>query len=262
MKVQGRFFQPLDLRAYPLDIQTLTITVEDNTHTRDVVVYQPDIEGTGLDSTFRIPGWNLGSIYTRVLVHDYKTDFGEKGATGAGTQLYSAVQFSIDIHRSQNVFAWRLLVPLILVLSTCWMTLILHPRYVEVRTAMCATALLTTVFLQQSSIDSSQVTSLTLMDTLYVTAYVLIVLTFALIIWDNNLVQKMEEREKRMADNEFLDDGSGDNKATKKVMIEELRKEEDETVRQIRKVDLVALVVQIIIAVVVMTTLGVTLSTQ
>lgn len=257
MKVQGRFFQPLDLKAYPLDKQRLRITIEDNSNTRDVVVYQPDVAGSGIDSTFQIPGWNLGKLGAQVLVHDYKTDFGE----GSGTQLYSAVQFSMEIQRSQSLFAWKLLLPLILVLITAWLTLILHPRYVEVRTAMCATALLTTVFLQQSSLDSSQVTSLVLMDTIYVVAYILIVITFALVIWDNNQIHKFlpEEREKQMMEDEYL--GEKD-QATRQAAVIALRKEEEIVVRRIRKIDLIVMIAEIIIAIVVITVLAVTQSAQ
>jgi hypothetical protein len=55
---------------------------------------------------------------------------------------------------------------------------------------MPATALLTTVFLQQSSLDAlPQVSSLVLMDLIYVVAYVLIVVTFAQVIWANNRIK-------------------------------------------------------------------------
>ncbi|MFM8484326.1 MAG: hypothetical protein ACKOBT_13385, partial [Actinomycetota bacterium] len=74
--------------------------------------------------------------------------------------------------------------------------LILHPRLIEVRTAMPATALLTTVFLQQSSLDAlPQVSSLVLMDLIYVISYALIVITFAQVIWDNNRIKQNEADE-------------------------------------------------------------------
>ena len=59
---------------------------------------------------------------------------------------------------------------------------------------MPATALLTTVFLQQSSLDAiPQVSSLVLMDLIYVVAYASIVVTFAQIIWDNHKVKDADE---------------------------------------------------------------------
>ena len=59
---------------------------------------------------------------------------------------------------------------------------------------MPATALLTTVFLQQSSLDAIQgVSSLVLMDLIYVIAYTTIVLTFAQVIWDNHKIKDDDE---------------------------------------------------------------------
>jgi hypothetical protein len=52
---------------------------------------------------------------------------------------------------------------------------------------MPATALLTTVFLQQSTNAAiPQVSSAVLMDYIYLFAYALIVLTFAQVVWDNH----------------------------------------------------------------------------
>jgi hypothetical protein len=67
-----------------------------------------------MDSTFQIPGWNVGKLSSQLLVHDYATDFGE----GTGPALYSAIRITIEIQRGQNLFAWKLLLPLILVLIT------------------------------------------------------------------------------------------------------------------------------------------------
>ena len=48
---------------------------------------------------------------------------------------------------------WKLLLPLIVVLCGSWIVLLLEPCQIEVRTGLPATALLTTVFLQQSYVD-------------------------------------------------------------------------------------------------------------
>ena len=59
---------------------------------------------------------------------------------------------------------------------------------------MPATALLTTVFLQQSSLDAIQgVSSLVLMDYIYVLAYAMIVITFGQIVWDNHRAKDEDE---------------------------------------------------------------------
>ena len=187
MRVQGRFFQPFNLANYPLDHQNLEITLEDTVNDNTKIVYVPDTTDTTYDSTFQVPGWSVEGLGVNVRDHNYVSNLGDTSATSSD---YSAMTFSVEIHRAQNLFWWKLLLPLILVLITNWLALLLSPKYVEVRTAMPATALLTTVFWQQSSLDAiPQVSSLVLMDLIYVVAYATIVLTFAQIIWDNHKVK-------------------------------------------------------------------------
>ena len=82
---------------------------------------------------------------------------------------------------------------LLIVLITNWLALLLSPKFAEIRTAMPATALLTKVFLQQSSLDAiPQVSSLVLMDFIYVLANAMIVLTFGQIVWDNHHIKNDE----------------------------------------------------------------------
>lgn len=191
LKISGRFFQPFDMRDYPLDSQELTLLIEDSGATADQVVFVPDTEGSGLDSNFRVPGWQVGGLTAERLTHNYESTFGY-GDSSAST--FSTLRFSVQIERVKNLFLWKLLLPVLLVLFTNWLALVLHPRLIDVRTAMPATALLTTVFLQQSSLDAlPQVSALVLMDLIYVVAYVLIVVTFGQVIWGNNRIKRSEE---------------------------------------------------------------------
>jgi hypothetical protein len=197
LRVQGRFFQPFDMRDYPLDSQELTVIVEDSTNTDDAVVYVPDVEASGLDSNFQVPGWTVSGLTAERLTHEYGTGFGSETVAAS---KYSALKLSVQIDRVKNLFIWKLLLPVLLVLGTNWLALLLHPRLIEVRTAMPATALLTTVFLQQSSLDAlPQVSALVLMDLIYVIAYVLIVVTFAQVIWANNRLKHDEDGEDHTA---------------------------------------------------------------
>lgn len=190
LRIQGRFFQPFDMRDYPLDSQRLTLIVEDSSNTADIFAFVPDTEASGLDSNFKVPGWNVTGFSSERLIHDYGSSF---GSDSEAASKYSALRFAVEIERVKNLFVWKLLLPVILVLGTNWLALVLHPRLIEVRTAMPATALLTTVFLQQSSLDAlPQVSSLVLMDLIYVVAYALIVTTFAQVIWDNNRIKQNE----------------------------------------------------------------------
>jgi hypothetical protein len=124
---------------------------------------------------------------------------------------------------------------------------------------MCATALLTTVFLPQSSMDASQVSSLVMMDQIYVVAYILIVITFALVIWDNNkyfkyLPEEVEKVEKQMELDEVIQEKDA---VSKRDMMRDRQAKEDATVKEIRRNDLICLAIQVVLAIVVITTLAV-----
>lgn len=219
----------------------------------------PDDSQINFDSLLKLPGWTISNLSTETLIHDYNTNF---GITGQDNQeLYSTVHFVLTIQRSSNLFGWKLLLPLLLVLVSSWLALILHPSYVEVRTGMCATALLTTVFLQQSSIDASLVSGLVIMDQLYVLSYVLIVITFTLVIIDNNRIRRFtaEEKDVQTEESQLLAMGAakeGDVEA-RKDMIEDRNRREAALVKSIRMWDYSCLAVQVVVAIVVIVTITV-----
>lgn len=189
VSVQGRFYKAFSLKDYPLDAQTLTIMIEDSTSTADQIKYRVDEAQSGYDPNLRVQGFDVKGLGAQTYLHNYGTNFGT--GQSVGEQTYSAVEFQLQVKRSPNLFLWKLLIPLLLVLITNWLTLLLSPKYVEVRTAMPATALLTTVFLQLSSMDAiGQTAVLVLMDQIYLVAYTSIVITLAQVIWDNTEVRK------------------------------------------------------------------------
>lgn len=196
MSVQGRFYKTFQLGDYPLDSQTLSIMIEDSTNNSDTVVYTPDDGQTGIDPNMKVQGFDVAGISSQNFIHNYGTSFGYEGVTD--NQKYSAIEFRVHIDRNPNLFLWKLLLPLLLVLITNWLTLMMNPKYVEVRTAMPATALLTTVFLQMAAMESvSQASTLVLMDKIYLVAYASIVLTLAQVIFDNRAVA--DETEEQLA---------------------------------------------------------------
>ena len=107
--------------------------------------------------------------------------------------------FNIGISRPVSYFIWKLLLPLVVVLCGAWIALLLSPALTETRAALPASALLTTVFLQQSYTASLPDTGgLVLLDQIYVVAYVLIVVTLARVIMKSRIVDDMDETQLRV----------------------------------------------------------------
>lgn len=177
MRVEGRFVQPFSLEDFPLDRQKLSIVGENSKYGADLVAYQLDREDSGVGEGVKIPGWNLIGWSGGTYRHEYGTQFGAVAGNSAATS-FSSFEFALNVERPTSFFFWKLFFPLTIVLCASWVVLLLDVRLTDVRTAMPATALLTTVFLQQSySSNLPDIGYLVLIDKLYVVAYILIILT-------------------------------------------------------------------------------------
>ena len=153
MRIEGHFFQSFLLNDFPLDTQRLSILVEDSTHGFQQISYVVDHVSSGIGDQLYIPGWHIKSWDATSLTHDYGTTFGESDTQSAGGSIYSAVRFEINISRPSSYFFWKLLLPLVIVISASWVGLMLDYTLVEARTGMPATALLTTVFYRDWETD-------------------------------------------------------------------------------------------------------------
>ena len=174
MRVEGRFVQPFYLAEYPLDLQKLSIVVEDKNTGADKLVFAIDSDSSGIGQSVQIPGWRMGQWTSQIYVHDYGTKFGEEETPSA----YSVAEFSIQISRPISFFYWKLMLPLLIVLIAAASSLLIKPQDIDVRTGLPAGALLTAIFLQKNYSDGlPDVGYLILMDKIYLVAYALIVLT-------------------------------------------------------------------------------------
>lgn len=176
LRVEGRFVQPFALSRYPLDQQQLKVLIENSLYTTDQLVYVADEEQSGYSDSLTIPGWKIQGFSLSNLIRAYTTNFGD-ARLGKTTQ-YSSVQYALSVSRPVSFFIWKLLLPLLIVVAASWGALLLHPQHVDSRIILPVTALLTTVFLQQSySSALPDVGYLVLLDKIYAIAYVLIIVS-------------------------------------------------------------------------------------
>lgn len=191
MRVEAKFYKPFSLSDFPLDSHQLSIKVEDSVRGADQLVYVIDRTDTGYGKSLSVAGWKLNGWSSTSMLNDYGSNFGD--ATTQASR-FSQISFDINISRPESYFFWKLIFPLVIVLSGAWVALLLSPDLIETRAALPATALLTTVFLQQSYTATLPETgNLVLLDKIYVVAYMLIVATLAqVIINSRNMDQKTE----------------------------------------------------------------------
>jgi hypothetical protein len=192
MRIESKFMKPFSLARFPLDRHDLSITLEDSLYGADQLVYAIDKADTGYAPSLAISGWNLHGWSDNRTIVDYGSTFGDP--TAAQESQYARISFNVSISRPESFFIWKLLLPLVVVLCGAWIALLLNPTLTETRAALPASALLTTVFLQQGYTGTLPETGgLVLLDKIYVVAYVLIVSTLCRVIVKSlNIEQKTE----------------------------------------------------------------------
>ncbi|MFM7007925.1 MAG: hypothetical protein ACKO0Z_01105 [Betaproteobacteria bacterium] len=192
MRIESKFMTPFSLASFPLDQHDLSIALEDSLYGPGELVYEIDKLDTGYAPNLSVSGWKLHGWSDNRKIVDYASTFGDRTVSQASQ--YARISFSMNISRPESYFVWKLLLPLVVVLCGAWIALVLNPTLTETRAALPASALLTTVFLQQGYTASLPETGgLVLLDKIYVVAYVLIVTTLCLVIVKSFKIEQMDE---------------------------------------------------------------------
>jgi hypothetical protein len=112
--VQGTFIQPFDLSDYPLDVQSLTISMEDVRYDTSALVYKFDKESK-LRADLTVPGWGVKPLVTDVIDHHYPTTFGYPGVSGEGSS-FSQARVRVSIGHPSTGLAADTFIPLLIIL--------------------------------------------------------------------------------------------------------------------------------------------------
>jgi len=193
MRIESQFFKPFSMSRFPLDSHDLSVEVEDSLRGADLLTLEIDKADTKFNPSMVVAGWKLKGWNAQTVVNDYNSNFGDANTSGQASR-FSKLRFVIEVERPPSYFVWKLLLPLFVVLCGAWIALLLNPVLTETRAALPASALLTTVFLQQSYNGALPETGgLVLLDKIYVIAYILIVLTLARVIINSRAVESMDD---------------------------------------------------------------------
>jgi hypothetical protein len=93
VRVQGTIFHDYDVRRFPLDDHVINIEIEDANLEDRLLTYQVD-EGTALDPSVEVAGWQVGLEPATVETHTYSTTYGLRDS-GTAASVYS--RFSVPI---------------------------------------------------------------------------------------------------------------------------------------------------------------------
>jgi hypothetical protein len=137
-RIQGSFYENLDLRSYPFDSHVLKIEIEDENLPVQQLVYQPDPGNSGLDPRVIVVGWNISGWNASVVDHYYPPY----------NQTYSRYVFSVMIDRPGFESGLNMFLPVFFVVFIALASMLLVGDRLESRILLTVTALLAAVFFQ------------------------------------------------------------------------------------------------------------------
>jgi hypothetical protein len=181
LRVYEQFSRKFKLENYPFDRQTLDVEIEDSLYGTNQLVYVADGQGVTMNPAITLPGFAVGKPAMRIVRHHYPTFFGDISDPTATD--YSRVILSVPVTRPAVAMTIKTFVPIVLVVICAALVFFVRPTYVEGRIGLGITALLTLVALQLAAASVlPDVNYLTLLDKVYILAYIFIILSIARIV--------------------------------------------------------------------------------
>jgi hypothetical protein len=133
-RVWGDFSQPLDLREFPFDSQTIEIAVVAAGYTADDVILKPGFF-SGIGEKFSIADWKITGwqITTEVEIP------GLEGARDTGVALV------LEAQRLRGYYWIKVIAPLILIVAMSWAVNWIDPKDAGTKISITITAMLTLI---------------------------------------------------------------------------------------------------------------------
>jgi hypothetical protein len=100
-RIQAALYHEPDFSTYPFSKQAITIVIEDSKLTTSKLVYVPDEEGSGIDDSLAIAGWEINGMFLKATDNSYE-NWGE---------TYSQLVFELDLNRAVTTTAIKTLLP-------------------------------------------------------------------------------------------------------------------------------------------------------
>lgn len=170
-RVRGTLRGEFPVQRFPFDRQTLGVVLELPENEGSLV---PDLAGSGMRERFSVTGWLYEPVFVpRVGKGTYRSDLGSIAHEGRPTPV-RRVAFEVTLSRPLLMAATKLFLPLMVILLVAMIALLVHPKWLDVRSGVGVTALLACFAFQFSVSDTMpSVAYMTIADILFLVAYAL-----------------------------------------------------------------------------------------
>lgn len=207
--LRGYFRYTPDYKDYPFDTPLLPIIIEHSDLGSDYIVFVADT--ISFNRTKTAAGYNtfseeikIGEMRVKgtdfVLTNiNYNTDFGDIEAPIISE--YSRLTFRILLERDYTSFAYKAIIPLIIVLTVAYMVFYVPAVELELSGGLTATSLLAAIAFQWTiNSELPNVSGIILIDKVFYLAYFLIMASMVQTVYTYNLENSMadaDEQKKR-----------------------------------------------------------------
>lgn len=173
-----------NFRRYPLDVQTLTLALEDRVLNTSLLNYAVFTQECSLDSAVNISGWEIAEKFVNVENHRYSTSFG-----GFSNDVYSRLVFGIKIARPRFSSILKIMLPLTIILSLAFLAFALSPDKFSQRISLGISTVFTSVaFHINLSSALPPVSYLTLVDRVMISTYFVLFMSLISTIYTTKCV--------------------------------------------------------------------------
>lgn len=198
-KFSARLRSQFDLHRYPFDGQNLKFILEHRWLGTDALVFAPDDKaypaGTlgkrALDDSVAISNWEIlrDEVSHRTFVKTYETNFGT--LEDHWNQKGSRYVFNVPVRRNIVSYLTKFLIPLTIIVLTCFSVFFIHCREFEPQVGIVVTVLLSCIAFHISQTDSlPKVGHLVMADAFFFLSYVVIFLSMVEVIVANLLMHR------------------------------------------------------------------------
>jgi len=131
----GYFSQPLDLRDFPFDEQTLNFSfLAPNYTPQEVKLLMSETDGFGMAKNFSVPDWD-------VIGWDYPTE----SYLPTEDEELSMITYSLKLKRHIEHYIYKIVIPLVFIVVMSWTVFWIDPKLVGTNVAAATTCFLTLV---------------------------------------------------------------------------------------------------------------------
>ncbi|MFN7925175.1 MAG: hypothetical protein U0Q16_34075 [Bryobacteraceae bacterium] len=203
VRLVGTVSKYWDVAPFPLDDQTLNITIEDRQNDARKVRYAVDKENTQINPRLRFPGWEIDRARSAAEVRDVEsgTNYGDPEMPKGSAWRYPQFRYRIEIVRPGFRYYWKLFAGLFVATLIAFLAFFIKVTNLDPRFGLGVGAIFAAVasqYVTSSAEPDSQVLSLA--DKVHITAFLFIFVSLLESTWSLYVFESGQEGRSRRMD--------------------------------------------------------------